>query len=164
MRQPNKPQKTNSYLPFGIISLCKLPNKIMKNFAFVLTLFFLCSALHAQVAKLPRLTVQDGLLDNRYLLAEKQQTKKQIRLHLEKSDAQAYHFWRAADRADAAGWVWGALFLGGTAVAVVSDEASTRLIGSGVGVLGAGGLLVCTINSASKRKKAVKHYNSTAGY
>jgi hypothetical protein len=138
----------------------------MKNFSIV---YFLCITLFlpgmaAAQTKLPKLTVQEGFLNDKYSLAEKQTPAKDIRLHLEKNNAQAYHLWRAADKADAAGTVWGLLGLAGVVVAVTAKNTDTALIGSGVGVIGTGGALVCVINTVSKRKKSIKAYNTGAGY
>lgn len=135
----------------------------MKNFSIVYILCIFCVSATAQT-RLPKLTVKEGFFSDKYLLAEKQTPARDIRLHLEKSNAQAYHNWRAADRADVAGTVWGILAVAGAVVAVTAKEPETALIGSGVGVIGAGGLLVCVINGTNKRKKAVKGYNTAAGY
>lgn len=135
----------------------------MKNFSIVYFLCIFCAAAQAQT-KLPRLTVQAGFLNEKYSLADKQTPARDIRLHLERHNAQAYHNWRAADRADVAGTVWGLIGLAGVVVAVTSKDTETALIGSGAGVVGFGASLVCVINSHNKRKRAIKGYNTAAGY
>ena len=138
----------------------------MKNTLLALALLSALSAFgQTPAAKPAKLRYNPGFFSTRYELGDKDVKPPEIRLHLEKHDAAAYHLWRRADGARRSGWVWAAVAGAGALAAAFSDGDEALAAGGwGVCAVGLTGTLVCDLNEKKRREKAIDTYNRKFGY
>ena len=138
----------------------------MKSLIAFLLLLQLSGPAGAQIAatKQPKLRMLPTLFTTKYELGDRMVNAKEVQLHLEKTTPAAYYFWRSAERAERAGTVWSLAGLAGLLTGLLVKDDTASLLGYSVAVGAYTGALVCTINSAGRRKKAVHAYNQQYAY
>ena len=138
----------------------------MKHPFILLALLCAFSSMAQTAATKPaKLRYNPGFFSVRYELGDKGVTGKDIRLHLEKHDAGAYHLWRRGDGARSAGWVWcGVAALGAIVGAATSTDTALPAAGWGVAAVGLTGVIVCDLNEKRRRERAIDTYNRKFGY
>lgn len=126
----------------------------------------ICVCLNAQVntGNLPKIRYQEGFLNTRWELGDKDVRAGEIRLHLQKNNQEAFYQWRRSDALDVQTVVWALLCAGAGVGAVLLKDDKPKLAALGGCVLFGGIGLVTGLTAGSKRKKAVTLYNRTAGY
>ena len=119
----------------------------------------------AQTGEKPgKLRYQSGFFTAKWELGDNSVKQKAVGLHLEKYSPKAATEFAFMRRADRNSLIWDIVAAGGILGATFSRDTGTAFGLSLVGVAGATGLLVCTINSSKHRKRAIKTYNTAYGY
>lgn len=138
----------------------------MKNTLLPLALLCAFAAFgQTPAAKPEKLRYNVGFFSTRYELGNKDVKAREVRLHLEKHDAAAYHLWRRAEGASRAGLGWSLAGLAGALVgAFATDNAGVSAAGWGVCAVGLTGGLVCSLNEKKRRERAIDGYNRKFGY
>lgn len=129
----------------------------MKKILFLILL--LPALLPAQTEQPPKIRLYSGFLSKKYELGDKEVKPADIRTHLQKYDAEAYHIWRKADAAGTSSVVFAVLGAIGTLVGATANDNHTA---AGAYLMAAGMYTVClvgTISHASRQEKAAKMYN-----
>lgn len=130
---------------------------------FALTL--LGSMLLAQpAAKLPEIKYQEGFFSTKYQLGSQPVKAPDIRLHLEKSNAEAYHLWRKSEGQEDATAILLAVAAGALVGGVLAKDQTIKYA-----AFGGAGVFACislypALASGKNHKKAVQVYNRAAGY
>lgn len=112
----------------------------------------------------PKLRTEEGLFGPRYTLNDQTVSRDSVRLHLERYNAQASVQWAFARRAQRNTLFWG-IVGGGGLVGLTTIKQPTRSVWFSIpAIVGCTGLVICTANEGKHRKRAVRLYNTGAGY
>lgn len=138
----------------------------MKKLALLLFILAGCAGISIaqDTTKWPKLRVNSGFLSTEYELGDKDVSAKDVRLHLEKANPEAYHQWRKSESNATTGLI---LTLGGAIATLVGATTTESTTGAAAYITAAGlytGALIASISSGANQKKAVSTYNKFAGY
>lgn len=119
--------------------------------------------------KPPKIRYTAGFFATRYEIGDKDATERDIVLHFEKHNSEAYHKFQQGKNLD--GWALGFSVIGlgfgiASLVEVLKDEPNGGVVAVyGLGTaLCIGTSLVIDVSAKSKKQTAIDHYNRQFGY
>lgn len=136
----------------------------MKKPLLIAGLLCLACCARAQSDKLPKIRITDGFFSTQIELGDKDVTGKEIRLHLEKTNPEAYHKWRRYESLSNQSAVFTVVCVAGLVGGLLLKNDNAKLASLGGSVVFGGIGLGTALGAASNRKKAVDQYNRSAGY
>lgn len=138
----------------------------MRTFV-IIAITFLAIAANAQTKNPPKIRLQSGFLTSKWEIGDKNVSEKEVLLHLEKHNSEAYYKFRRGRAQGRSAVVWSLVGLTGALVSAsgaANDNPTTSIVGSSIIVVGCVGTAVCLLGSSAKKDRAVKIYNTAAGY
>jgi len=132
----------------------------------LIPVLFAALSLQAQTTTntLPKIRYQEGFLSTKWELGDKDVKQPDIKLHLQKTNNDAFYQWRRADALEIQTVIWTVLATGGLVGGLLLKNDNAKLYSLG-GAIGFGVIGLATgLTAGAKRKKAVNIYNKAAGY
>ena len=139
----------------------------MKN--AMLSICFLISV--TTFAQTPKIRYTADFFGNRYEIGDKDASQKDVILHLQKNDSEAYYQFKRGKSIENQSWIFAAIAIGGcilTVTQVLKKEGEKNIALTGIGLgataVGLGATFIMGAVANTKYKKGVDLYNKKFGY